>query len=46
MDNLSNELLLETYFKAIDLELNEDFIELIYQEIVKRSLTDKIKMSS
>ncbi|NEU31611.1 sporulation histidine kinase inhibitor Sda [bacterium LRH843] len=46
MHKLSNELLIETYYKAIDLKLNDDFIELIRLEIAKRSLLDKIKLTS
>ncbi|WP_209122959.1 sporulation histidine kinase inhibitor Sda [Alkalihalobacillus sp. BA299] len=46
MKKLSDELLIETYFKAIELKLNEDFIYLIKLEIDRRSLTDKIKLSS
>ncbi|WP_144450559.1 sporulation histidine kinase inhibitor Sda [Halalkalibacter nanhaiisediminis] len=46
MQNLSNELLIETYYKAIELKLNQDFIELIRLEIINRSLADNIKLSS
>ncbi|MDT8861443.1 sporulation histidine kinase inhibitor Sda [Alkalihalobacillus sp. MEB130] len=46
MQNLSDELLIETYYKAVELNLNHDFIELIQIEIAKRSLSDKIKLSS
>lgn len=46
MRNLSDDLLIETYFKAVSLNLNEDFIYLIRLEIERRSLTDRIKMSS
>ncbi|MBM7838057.1 developmental checkpoint coupling sporulation initiation to replication initiation [Alkalihalobacillus xiaoxiensis] len=46
MENLSDELLIETYQKAIELELNQDFVDLIYSELFKRSLTDHIKLSS
>lgn len=46
MKNLSNEILIETYFKAIELNLSQDFIELIRSEIAKRSLTDEIKLTS
>ncbi|QPC46960.1 sporulation histidine kinase inhibitor Sda [Mangrovibacillus cuniculi] len=38
MSKLSNELLLESYYKAVDLRLHEDFIALIRQEIERRSL--------
>ncbi len=46
MQNLSDELLIETYYKAVELNLNHDFIELIRVEIARRSLSDKIKLSS
>ncbi|WP_368505988.1 sporulation histidine kinase inhibitor Sda [Alkalihalophilus sp. As8PL] len=46
MNNLSDELLIETYYKAIELDLSPDFIELINMEISRRSLSDKIKISS
>ncbi len=46
MQNLSDELLIETYFKAVELKLNHDFIELIRLEIVNRSLSDKMKLTS
>ncbi|MDV2683045.1 sporulation histidine kinase inhibitor Sda [Alkalihalophilus lindianensis] len=46
MNNLSDELLIETYYKAIELDLSPDFIELIRMEISRRSLSDKIKISS
>jgi developmental checkpoint coupling sporulation initiation to replication initiation len=35
---LSNESLIETYFKAIDLELEDEFIKLLEQEIERRKL--------
>ncbi len=43
MEYLSNELLLESYNKAIELELSPDFINLIKEEIDKRDLTHNIK---
>ncbi|WNF38933.1 sporulation histidine kinase inhibitor Sda [Bacillaceae bacterium IKA-2] len=46
MKNLSDELLVETYFKAIKLKLSSDFIFLIKEEIEKRSLLDRIKKTS
>ena len=42
MHKLSDDLLLESYFKAIKLRLNIDFIRLIETEIHRRSLTEKI----
>lgn len=46
MKQLSDELLIETYFKALELKLSEDFVQLIKREIERRSLTDRIKMTS
>lgn len=41
MEWLSDTLLLEAYEKAKELELNLDFIQLIEEEINKRSLNTK-----
>lgn len=38
MKNLSDELLIESYYKAYELKLNPEFIRLIEQEIQRRSL--------
>jgi len=46
MRKLSDELLIESYFKAIDMKLNDDFIELIMIEIKRRSLGHVLKASS
>ncbi len=46
MKNLSDDLLIETYYKAIELKLSTEFILLIKKEIERRSLIDKIKKSS
>lgn len=46
MKKLSNELLIESYFKAKDLKLSKDFIKLIETEIIRRSLGQEIKISS
>lgn len=46
MKSLSDDLLVETYYKAIELQLSSDFIILIKEEIEKRSLLDKIKKTS
>ncbi|MCU9613953.1 sporulation histidine kinase inhibitor Sda [Caldibacillus lycopersici] len=46
MKNLSDELLLESYYKAKKLKLSPEFIRLIEKEIHRRSLTQKIKASS
>ncbi|WP_182501615.1 sporulation histidine kinase inhibitor Sda [Peribacillus huizhouensis] len=45
MNKLSDDLLIEAYFKAIKLKLSSDFINLIETEIQRRSLTDKIRGS-
>ncbi|AGX05599.1 MULTISPECIES: sporulation histidine kinase inhibitor Sda [Bacillaceae] len=46
MRKLSDELLIESYFKARELNLSPDFIRLIETEIHRRSLTHKIRVSS
>lgn len=46
MKKLSDELLVESYFKAKELKLNKDFIKLIETEIHRRALSHKIKVSS
>lgn len=38
MKRLSDEVLIETYLKALDLKLEEAFIRLLYAEIVRRNL--------
>lgn len=43
---LSDELLIESYFKARELNLSPEFIGLIESEMLRRSLYHKIKMSS
>lgn len=43
MEYLSDELLLESYYKANELNLSPDFIYLIEKEIHRRSLTYRIK---
>ncbi|RYM05282.1 sporulation histidine kinase inhibitor Sda [Sporolactobacillus sp. THM7-7] len=39
MENLSDDLLIESYVKAKQYHLSEDFIQLIELEIKRRSLT-------
>ncbi len=46
MRKLSDELLLDSYFKACELNLSQDFINLIELEIHRRRLTHEIKVSS
>lgn len=45
MKKLSDELLIETYFKAKKLNLNRDFITLMETEIKRRSLASQIQIS-
>jgi developmental checkpoint coupling sporulation initiation to replication initiation len=35
---LSNEVLLDSYFRALDLKLDREFIELLLKEIQRRKL--------
>lgn len=46
MRKLSDDLLIESYYKAKELDLSRDFILLIETEIHRRSLSHKIKVSS
>ncbi|MEH7109553.1 MULTISPECIES: sporulation histidine kinase inhibitor Sda [Bacillaceae] len=46
MRKLSDELLIESYFKARELKLCPEFIHLIESEIRRRSLSINIKKSS
>ena len=46
MQRLSDELLIESYYKAKELKLSPDFIQLIESEIRRRSLYHKIKLTS
>ncbi|MFA8439624.1 sporulation histidine kinase inhibitor Sda [Pueribacillus sp. YX66] len=39
---LSDKLLIESYLKSIELQLNKDFIAIIRAEISRRELTEKI----
>ncbi|SDE03843.1 developmental checkpoint coupling sporulation initiation to replication initiation [Paenibacillus sp. UNCCL117] len=38
MKLISNEILVESYFKALDLKLEEEFVELLLEEIHRRQL--------
>ena len=44
MRKLSDELLIESYHKAVQLNLSPEFIRLIEKEIHRRSLSHKIKV--
>ncbi|WP_407644087.1 sporulation histidine kinase inhibitor Sda [Filobacillus milosensis] len=46
MEQLSNQLLVESYNKAQELELNHDFIKMIEEELVRRGLYQFLKESS
>lgn len=46
MRKLSDELLIESYLRARELNLSPDFIHLIETEIHRRSLYNKMKVSS
>ncbi|MDQ0216717.1 developmental checkpoint coupling sporulation initiation to replication initiation [Oikeobacillus pervagus] len=46
MRKLSDELLIESYFKAKELKLSPEFIRLIETELDRRALAQKIKASS
>ncbi|MDV2685892.1 sporulation histidine kinase inhibitor Sda [Alkalihalophilus lindianensis] len=38
MEILNDEVLIQSYHKALELKLHEDFIQLLFQEICKRNL--------
>ncbi|WP_102345517.1 sporulation histidine kinase inhibitor Sda [Bacillus sp. Marseille-P3661] len=46
MRTLSDELLIESYYKAIELKLSPEFIQLIKKEIERRGISHKIKKTS
>jgi len=46
MEHLSDELLIESYYKANDLKLSTEFIKMIEEELQRRSLSHLIKYSS
>ena len=46
MRKLSDELLIESYFKATEMKLNDDFIELITLEIKRRSLAHVLNLKA
>ncbi|HEU5140644.1 MAG TPA: sporulation histidine kinase inhibitor Sda [Bacillales bacterium] len=45
MDKLSDRLLMEAYFKALELELAKDFITIIKKEMERRRLFRTIQYS-
>jgi developmental checkpoint coupling sporulation initiation to replication initiation len=46
MKNLSDRLLIEAYFKALELQLEEEFISLIKKEIDRRTLDKNLQSST
>jgi len=38
MENLSDSLLIEAYYRAMELQLNDDFIKIIEEEIDHRQI--------
>ncbi|MGO0060766.1 sporulation histidine kinase inhibitor Sda [Brevibacillus fluminis] len=42
MRYLSDQMLLEVYRRAVSLQLETDFINLIYEELERRSLVDAL----
>lgn len=38
MENLSNDLIIEAYYKAIELKLDDDFQLMLKKEIMRRNL--------
>ena len=46
MQGLPDDLLVESYYKARELQLNKEFIQLIEDEIFRRCLHHKLKQSS
>lgn len=46
MEHLSDQLLIESYFKSIELKLSKDFIHLIESELRRRGLNEFLKETS
>ncbi|MGM8214185.1 sporulation histidine kinase inhibitor Sda [Bacillaceae bacterium W0354] len=46
MEQLSDQLLIESYNKAVELNLSKDFIHLIELELKRRGLNHNIEKSS
>jgi len=46
MYNMPDELLIESYFRAVNLKLNPDFIQQLETEIRRRSILRKLKKPS
>ncbi|WP_088103904.1 sporulation histidine kinase inhibitor Sda [Halalkalibacter urbisdiaboli] len=45
MDMLSNEVLIEAYFRAKELRLEQDFIDMLLEELHCRNLTPELERS-
>ncbi|HET7578667.1 MAG TPA: sporulation histidine kinase inhibitor Sda [Bacillales bacterium] len=45
MEKLSDRLLMEAYFKAIELELAHDFVQLIQREMNRRAIKTDFQYS-
>ncbi|HEX6922583.1 MAG TPA: sporulation histidine kinase inhibitor Sda [Bacillales bacterium] len=45
MENLSDRLLMEAYFRALELELAKEFVFMIREEMDRRSLGDSFQLS-
>jgi len=43
MHSLSDELLIQAYYRAIEEELSNDFIEMLFNEILKRNLQSQLR---
>ncbi|MFG6114255.1 sporulation histidine kinase inhibitor Sda [Halobacillus sp. MO56] len=46
MEHLTDKLLIESYHKALELNLSKEFIELIEEELHRRSIHPSIKKTS
>ncbi|UOQ47365.1 MULTISPECIES: sporulation histidine kinase inhibitor Sda [Gracilibacillus] len=46
MENLSDELLIESYKKATELQLSYEFIQLMEEEMIRRSLMDFLEYTN
>ncbi|WP_082882219.1 sporulation histidine kinase inhibitor Sda [Paenibacillus swuensis] len=44
MHGISNEVLLDSYVRALDLKLEQDFIHLLLAEIRRRNLNIKVQL--
>lgn len=42
LNNISDDVLEESYYKAIELNLSSDFVEILIEEITMRDLQQKI----